>query len=264
MPVENRAGHPTFWQRFGSGPRPALALHCTLAHSGAWAGAAAHLPELALTAFDMPGHGQSGAWAGTDYHGDVTRIAASFIDRPLDIIAHSFGASVALRLAVAAPEAVRSLTLIEPVLFAAAKGTAEFDAQEADHARFRAWIDAGEAEAATRAFVDQWGAGAPWSALDARLRAAFVAQIPLVMAGAPANFEDTARILREGGLESIDAPVMLVRGAESPAVMARICVAIADRLPDVGLAVVPGAGHMLPVTHARQVAELIGMNLSRE
>lgn len=264
MPLDVRAGHPTFWQVFGAGHRPALAIHCTLAHSGAWAGVAAGLPDLTLTAFDMPGHGQSGPWAGNDYHGDVTRIAASFIDRPLDLIGHSFGASVALRLAVAAPEAIRSLTLIEPVLFAAAAGTPEFAAQEADNTRLRALLAAGEQEVAARAFVGQWGAGQPWEKLDPRTRTAFAAQMHLVLAGGTANFTDTAHILREGGLEGIEAPVMLIRGANSPPVMALICEAIAARLPDVGVAVVPEAGHMLPVTHAAQVAELIGLNLSRE
>lgn len=264
MPLEDRAGHKVFSQVFGAGARPALAIHCTLAHSGAWAGVAARLPQLAFTAFDMPGHGQSGPWMGSDYHGDVTRIAASFIDRPLDLIGHSFGASVALRLAVAAPEAVRSLTLIEPVLFVAAAGTPEFAAQADDNERFRNMIAAGEAEAAARAFVAQWGAGQPWEKLDPRAPAAFSAQMPLVLAGGEANFTDTARILRDGGLEAIDAPVMLIRGANSPAVMATICEAIAARLPDVGLAVVPGAGHMLPVTHPAQVADLIALNLNRE
>ena len=264
MPLAERAGHPTFWQVFGSGPRPALAIHCTLAHSGAWAGVAARLPGLTLTAFDMPGHGQSGPWAGNDYHGDVTRIAASFIDRPLDLIGHSFGASVALRLAAATPEAIRSLTLIEPVLFVAAAGTPEFAAQEADNERFRALIAAGEHEVAARAFVGQWGAGQAWEKLDPRARAAFAVQMPLVLAGGVANFTDTARILRVGGLEAIEAPVMLIRGAQSPSIMALVCEAIAARLPDVGVAVVPGAGHMLPVTHPAQVADLIGLNLSRE
>ncbi len=264
MPLGDRAGHAVFWQSFGAGPRPALAIHCTLAHSGAWAGVAARLPQLTIAAFDMPGHGQSGPWTGNDYHGDVTRIAASFIDRPLDLIGHSFGASVALRLAVAAPEAVRSLTLIEPVLFVAAAGTPEFAAQTDDNERFRDLIAAGEAEAAARAFVAQWGAGQRWETLDPRVRASFAAQMPLVLAGGEASFTDAARILREGGLEAIEAPVMLIRGADSPAIMATICEAIAARLPDVGLAVVPDAGHMLPVTHAAQVAELIALNLTRE
>lgn len=49
------------------------------------------------------------------------RIARAALGAPVDVIGHSFGATVALRLALERPELVRSLVLVEPVLFAAAK-----------------------------------------------------------------------------------------------------------------------------------------------
>ena len=52
--------------------------------------------------------------------GISTQIVGNFITDPIDVIGHSFGATVALRLAVEQPEKVRSLTLIEPVFFAVA------------------------------------------------------------------------------------------------------------------------------------------------
>ncbi|WP_415184350.1 alpha/beta fold hydrolase [Phaeovulum sp.] len=264
MPKGIRAGQPTFWQVFGSGPRPALAIHPSLAHSGIWAPIAAALPDLTLTAFDLPGHGQSGPYDGaTDYQKLSAQIAASFIDRPLDLIGHSFGATVALRLAVAAPEAIRTLTLIEPVLFVAAKGTDEWAAYTADEARFYALLDAGQHEAATREFVSRWGAGQPWDTLPAPVRATMIRQIQLIAAAGHANATDPGQILRDGGLEMIDAPVMLIEGAKSPPIIHMITKAIAARLPDVGVARVPGAGHMLPATHPAQVAGLIAVNLER-
>jgi lipase len=39
--------------------------------------------------------------------------------QPVDVIGHSFGGTVALRLAVERPDLVRSLVLIEPVFVAA-------------------------------------------------------------------------------------------------------------------------------------------------
>ncbi len=101
----------------GDPDRPALALHCMLASGGYWGAIADGLAgAVDLHGFDMPGQGKSGDWAPApgdpDYHTAVTRIAASFIDRPVDLIGHSMGSTVALRIAVAAPEAVRSLTLI--------------------------------------------------------------------------------------------------------------------------------------------------------
>ena len=122
MPDGLKAGSPTYWTRFGQGPKPALAIHCSLAHSGSWGALARHLSgALTLTAFDMPGHGRSGEWDG---HGEIQKrtaeIAADLLDGPAHVIGHSFGATVALRLAVLRPELVRSLVLIEPVFFAVA------------------------------------------------------------------------------------------------------------------------------------------------
>jgi len=84
-----------------------------------------------------------------------------------------------------------------------------------------------------------------------------------VQASNEALRRDSANILREGGLEAIDAPVLIVMGEDSPPVIPAIADALATRLPDVGRARVPGAGHMLPITHPQQLAELIGLNLDR-
>lgn len=224
---------------------------------------------LSATTFDLPGHGQSGPWAPPEgaapgsYQTLATQIAASFIDRPIDLIGHSFGASVALRIAVAAPEAIRSLTLIEPVLFASVRDTPEWESLRPKQDRLEALLADGQPEAAARAFMEDWGAGVPWNALPERQRSRFIAQMPIVADVSAANFDDPGQIWRQGGVEALDAPVLLVHGACSPAISARVCEAIAARLPDVGVACVPGAGHMLPLTHPKQTGDLIALNLER-
>ncbi|MDD8022597.1 MAG: alpha/beta hydrolase [Paracoccaceae bacterium] len=269
MHKDTRQGHDIFWQTIGTGPRAALAVHCTLGASQLWAPVLAPLgAQITATAFDQPGHGQSAPWDATGaapgaFQTLVTQIAASFIDRPVDLIGHSFGASVALRIAVAAPEAIRSLTLIEPVLFAATEGTEKWRDLRAHQDHFESEIAAGNLEAAARGFMGAWGAGVPWEALPEHQRARFITQMPMVGNISAANFEDPGRICRAGGIEGIEAPVMLIHGDQSPAIVAEVCTAIAARLPDVGTACIPGGGHMLPVTHAPQVTDLIGLNLER-
>ncbi|GAB4385989.1 alpha/beta fold hydrolase [Albidovulum sp.] len=265
MPLESRAGHPTFWRSFGSGPRPALAIHCSLASSNAWEGVAGRLADrLTLTAFDLPGHGRSGDWRGEgDYLGLATRIAASFVDRPVDLLGHSYGGLVALRLAIAAPEAVRTLTLIEPVLFAATRGTPEWEAYLAAERPFRDALAEGDREAAARHFMAIWGTGEDWERLDPKSRLRLAERIPLILAGDPATREDAGGLLAPDALESLDMPVLVIRGAASPPIIERVAENIAARLPDVGIATVPGAGHMVPITHPDQTAGLIGVNLDR-
>ncbi|MEZ5778292.1 MAG: alpha/beta hydrolase [Paracoccaceae bacterium] len=265
MPMEDRAGQPTFWQTYGDGPRPALAIHCSLASSAAWSGAAGRLADrLTLTAFDLPGHGRSADWDGQgDFLMLSTAIAASFVDAPVDLIGHSFGAVTALGLAIAMPEAMRSLTLVEPVLFAAAKGFPEWDEHRREMAEFDRAVAEGRAEAAAQAFTRVWGTGVDWHEMSAGSRDDVTRHIHLIAAGTSALFEDSGGILAQGALEMLDMPVMLIQGDRSPTIISRIADVIAARLPDVGVATVPGAGHMVPITHPAETAGLIGVNLDR-
>lgn len=253
--------HRRHWP--GDPDRPALALHCMMGSGGYWGPIATRLEgRIDLTAIDLPGHGRSDPWMpgpeDPDYHTAVTRIAAAFIQRPLDLIGHSMGATVALRIAVAAPEAVRSLTLIEPVLFAAAPGSAQVDLD----ARMARHLAEGRPDEAARIFLDVWG-HQPYDALPPPFQQQMRDQIPLVAASDEVLNRDGANILRAGGLEAIDAPVLLISGEESPPVIHDIAAALAARLPDVGRASVPGAAHMLPLTHPEAVAGLIAVNLDR-
>lgn len=270
MALDTRQGQQVFWQEIGTGERPALAIHCTLGASSLWKPALDPLgAQITTTAFDQPNHGQSAGWdaAGAEagaFQALVTRIAASFIDRPVDLIGHSFGASVALRIAVGAPEAVRTLTLVEPVLFAAVDHAhPEWQTLRAKQDHLEQMIAEGDLEKAARAFMHDWGAGVPWEALPEHQRARFITQMPMVGNISSANFEDPGRITREGGMEGIDAPVMIVHGDASPPIMPVVAEAIAARIADVGVACIPGAGHMIPVTHSAQLTELIAMNLER-
>jgi len=244
----------------GDPDRPALGLHCMMGASGLFQPLAEHLDGLIdLRAFDYPGHGRSPDWQGDDLHGVVTRHAASLIDRPLDLIGHSFGATVALRIAVGAPDAIRSLTLVEPVLFAAASTAA----QQAQTARLAPFEASGDWDGMLRRFLSDWGSPGAEIPTDGPRAARLRQQMRMVVDTNEALMQDRARILREGGLEQIEAPVMLIAGADSPPIVHEIVDALAARLPDVARATIPDAGHMLPLTHAAAFADLTRMNLER-
>lgn len=247
----------------GDSDRPALALHCMLA-SGSYFGPLADRLDgrVDLHGFDMPGHGRSGDWRpgadDPDYFTAVTRIAASFIEQPLDLIGHSMGALVALRIAVAAPEAIRSLTLIEPVLFAAARDPNQ-TARDED---MRQAMADGRVEDATRNFLATWGTQS-YDELSPTMQRQMCARLRLVDVTRDSRSRDSANLLRPDSIEAIDAPVLLIAGAQSPGVIHKIADALAARLQDVGRATVPGAGHMAPITHPDEVAGLIAVNLDR-
>ncbi len=240
--------------RFGEGARKVLALHCSLAHGGVWGGLT--LPDATVVAPDLLGHGALPLWDGTgDYHGDCTRDVMALLDAPMDVIGHSSGATVALRIAMERPEMVRSLVLIEPVLFAAARaaGDAAFGVHEAAFAVFDPARDA----AAAVAFFHHYWSGTDFASLPAGLQAYMTARINLIPAQLGVMMDDAAGLLRYMGLESLGIPVLLLEGATSPTVIAAIQAELARRLPQGRRVVIEGAGHMLPITHKREVSAAI-------
>ena len=249
------AGHAVASETVGSGP-PAVMIHAMLARHTALMSLAGGLP-FCSTLFDLPGHGDSGAWDGQrEYQALTADIAAHFCDGPTHVIGHSFGGTVALRLAVTRPDLVSRLTLIEPVYFAAARGTQA----HTDHARaFRPFITAmlaGDEAHAAQVFNDLWS-GTRWSDLSPRRQADLTTRIYLVVASAAAIEEDADGIVSPERLGMLDIPVTLIRGADSPQMVRSIHETLVERIKGATDHVVEGAGHMLPMTHADQVAKII-------
>lgn len=258
MPKAEKAGFPTYWTTYGQGPRAAVMIHCSLAHSGSWGGIAKHLSGLLyMTAFDMPGHGRSAQWDGRDEIQKTTaQIAATFLDEPADVIGHSFGATVALRLAVMQPNLIRTLTLIEPVFFAVAAQDRPdlMDLFNAAQSGFVAAMDRGDTLTAARDFTRLWGDGTPWDQIPGPSQNALADQMYLIHASKEALHDDAGEMLKPGALQRLNVPVLLLEGSKSPDVIQVINDGLSARLPNITRAVIMDAGHMAPVTHANQVA----------
>ncbi|WP_122074055.1 alpha/beta fold hydrolase [Pseudophaeobacter sp. EL27] len=250
---------------FGAGPRRVLAVHCSLAHSGAWRGLGDVLKdEVTLTAFDMFSHGRSPDWDGVgDFQTANVEAGLALLDREsgqVDLIGHSFGATVALRMAQARPDKIRSLVLIEPVLFAVTRLEApELQAAlEAKEAPFNDLLRAGDVEQATRLFNRMWGTGKPkWADMPEQARATMVRGMKAVPESFEALYLDDKGLLLPGALDPVAMPVLLLSGGSSQSVMPLINEGLARRMPQAITQVVPEAGHMLPITHAGVTAEIL-------
>lgn len=260
LPAELRlAQHPTRLRQLGRGPRPILALHCSLAHGGAWGAMALDLEQDAtLFAPDFPGHGASPAPDRLeDLHDLSTKMAIDLAERiaggaPIDIFGHSFGGTVALRLALERPDLVRSLTLFEPVMFALLRQnpSAALPVWMAEQQSVDRLIQAGDHDAAAELFHGMWGHGVPLSRMPEAQRRYITERIVLIPATNPVLWDDCANMIGAGRLETITAPTLLVEGAQSPPIIAAVMEALAPRLPNAQRLKLAAAGHMLPLTHS--------------
>lgn len=106
--------------RFGPlGPVRVLALHGLTGHGRRWQHLAGYLPEIAVAAPDLLGHGRSSWNAPWSVDANVAALAALLdeqADAPVLVVGHSFGGALALQLAAARPGQVAALLLLDPAV----------------------------------------------------------------------------------------------------------------------------------------------------
>ncbi len=254
---------PVFVRSLGKGPRKVLALHCTLAHSGVWGGLSSALADQAsMIAPDMLSHGRSPDWDGQSDFFDLTAEAsAAQLTETMDVIGHSFGAMIALRLAIEHPDLVRSVVLIEPVFFAiAAKDAPDVLAQhDAEAKPYIEALENGDMPLAARLFNRMWSTDVSprWPDMLEKTRAAMIRAVPVVPAVADALFQDTKGLLDPSTIKRADMPARILAGSKSHSVMPAIGQGLQQRLPNATFSMVEGAGHMLPISHPIETAELV-------
>jgi lipase len=93
-----------------------LAIHGLTGHGRRWETLAHdHLPDVAIVAPDLLGHGRSSWDAPWTIDANVAALAA-LLDAPALVVGHSFGGAIALNLAANHPELVTGLVLLDPAV----------------------------------------------------------------------------------------------------------------------------------------------------
>ena len=115
--VTSRDGTPIAYERSDEGP-PLILMHGMASTHLTWAFVLPELQEhFTVYAMDRRGRGESGVGGGTDYSmerevEDVVAVIDS-TDGPVDLLGHSYGAILALEVALRRTDRVRRLVLYE-------------------------------------------------------------------------------------------------------------------------------------------------------
>lgn len=246
-------------------------LHCTASSGAQWRQfAATYGHSFRVVAIDLYGHGDSSLWPGTRpvTLSDEARAVAAVIaalDEPVHLAGHSYGGAVALHTALANPHSIRSLSLIEPVAFYLLRGGTPEDfalfheindlAQKVSSA-----ATCGDFAGGMACFIDYWNGPGAWESLPiARQR-----ELCQAVGAVALNFwTSMTESTRRQALCSLHLPTLIVEGERSRPAARRICELLRATLPETRSAVIPGAGHMSPLSHPAAVNAVIARHAHR-
>ena len=173
---------------------------------------------------------------------------------------HSYGGSVALRLAVNDKHKLRSLTLIEPNAHSIYLGSGE-DPKTAlvglASERFLTLVNAGKPEIALQEFMDDYAAGT-WDAMSAEVKSQFLDNIDNFVSGMLCNLSEPTT---PEDCRSIMLPSLLMYGDKSQPYYSKVAEVLVDLLPAAYIEVLPGAEHMSPFTHSELIASKLAVHL---
>jgi len=222
----------------------------------------------ATLAVDLPGYGGSPAvvartGSALDAQADAVFEQMSACGEPVHLVAHSYGATIAIRIAIRWPDHVRSLTLIEPALFHILRHGDKRDRRlfseiSSVAGTLAAGVVCDAPEGGMARFVDFWNGPGCWDAIGADMRRSLTAMAGQVMA-------DFRTILAErwsiAALAGIRCPSLILKGTRSPAVATRIADHLGETIPGATLISVLDAGHMMPLTHPDRINPLIAEHI---
>ncbi|HEU4656666.1 MAG TPA: alpha/beta hydrolase [Capillimicrobium sp.] len=208
-----------------------------------------------VVAYDRRGHTDSedGAEPGTrrDDEDDLAALVEVLGAAPAYVVANSFGSSIALGMAVRAPELVRGLCLHEPPLIGLLEDAPIGDAL----GPVIDLIETGEHTAAAQRFVDEVALGpGAWEAMGPEDRAVMVRNAP--------TFAEELRDPAAFGVDldavaALQRPVLLTRGDRSPPFFEPIVDILASTLPRAEVRTIRGAGHVPHVTHPAEYVAVV-------
>ncbi|WP_415404931.1 alpha/beta fold hydrolase [Tateyamaria sp. SN3-11] len=231
---------------------PLLLIHGVGLRAEAWAPMLPHLTaQFRVTALDLPGHGHSAALPDKATLADFTDSIAEVLNAPTYVVGHSMGALIAMDMAARHPEHVAAIAPLNAIFRRSVTARAAVQQRAADIA--------GGSQPDPSATLDRWFGPQPTGPLQsARDNCA-----DWLTSVDPRGYATAYRVFAEEDgpadtdLARITCPALFVTGADEPNSTPAMSQALAAHVPNGQATILTEARHMMPMTHAQDVAALL-------
>jgi len=263
MPIADINGVQLHFERNGAG-EPLVLVHGSWVDCRVWDSVVPLLSgSFEVVAYDRRGHSLSSCPPGQGSVRDDVDDLAALINLlglgPAHVAGASWGGSIALRLAAARPELLRSVTVHEPPLFdllyAEAPDLPELTELRARLATVAALLESGDLEGGARLYFDRV-AETPggWAGFDDGRRRTLLSNALTYL---DQSRDPDALGIELDDLAAFEGPVLVTHGNRRPPLFNRIVEIIVAVMPGARSEAVLGAAHDPQVTHPGYYAQVI-------
>jgi lipase len=240
-------------------------LHSGVGSAGEWREVFSRWPNgYRLIAVDAYRGGELGVQSRRtlDDYADQVQAAVDHVGERVHLVGFSWGGATGLHVAARTPGALASLAVIEPEAYSLLRTENQRAFAEISglRDRWRAHVGSGRWYEAFEAFVDFYNGPGSFARWPTERRETFLddqrarGDLWDVLFDAPLTPEV---------LERLTVPVQLVEGSATSAVDRAICEVLRRRVPQLEHSLIEGAGHMMPLTHAAELARILVAAVSR-
>lgn len=243
------------------GNLPVFLLHAGAGSSRQWTKVISYLNDShRALAPDFWGFGATDRWGGPNElsHDDQALIVLALADHlaidRFHVVGHSYGGASAVRLALHAPDRLKSMVLIEPVIMTLLRGTDDAALFQEYSNVATGFIEAaarGSPEEGWRRFIDYRNGSGTWDRLTEEAKGRFVAATQTTVEGYKSNLQNPTT--REE-LSRIVVPTLVLCGSSTTKPDSRVSEIVRDNIPNAAYAILEGAEHMSPLSHPEQVS----------
>lgn len=237
-----------------------ICLHSSMSSARQWDGLTQRLQyAYRVTALDLHGYGKGPQWGtgavfSLDREVELMANLVSELDGPIHLVGHSYGGAVAIKAAQTYGKRISSLTLYEPVIFAALFSADSDQAASDEITRLIEDLQdsyrCGDLFQAAQRFIDYWSGAGTWAAIPFDAKSGLSKKIPTVLGNFEAVLSEPNALAK---LASIEVPTLTLSGRESPTSVNAITDLLQRQLPQVTAHRFAGMGHMGPITHSEIV-----------